>query len=131
MAQETTGIGRDGTAVAFINVIERERALAFYQDVLGAAHRSTDMFGDFLTLQGALLRLTALPDYKPAPHPVLGWQVEDIVGAAEALAARGLLLTRFEGLDQDALGIWTSPENGSKVGFFADPDGNVLSLMQL
>jgi hypothetical protein len=31
---------------------------------------------------------------------------------------------------QDALGIWTSPDGGSKVAFFADPDGNVLMLSQ-
>ena len=128
---DTTSIGREGIPVAFINVADRDRALAFYRDLLGAAHDGSDMFGDFLELNGARLRMTALPDHKPAGHPVLGWQVEDIVDAAEALAAKGIALSRFEGFDQDALGIWTSPENGSKVGFFADPDGNVLSLMQL
>jgi hypothetical protein len=33
-------------------------------------------------------------------------------------------------MQQDELGIWTSPDGKSKVGFFADPDGNVLSLSQ-
>ena len=128
---DSMSIGRAGIPVAFINVADRDRALAFYQDLLGAAHDGQDMFGDFLKLNGARLRMTALPDFKPAGHPVLGWQVDDIAAAAAALAAQGVALARYEGMDQDALGIWTSPENGSKVGFFADPDGNVLSLMQL
>ena len=36
---------------------------------------------------------------------------------------------RFEGMPQDALGIWTSP-SGSKVAWFKDPDGNNLSVTQ-
>ena len=32
-------------------------------------------------------------------------------------------------LEQDDLGIWTTPD-GAKVAWFADPDGNILSLTQ-
>lgn len=28
------------------------------------------------------------------------------------------------------LGIWTSPDGRTRVAFFADPDGNVLTLSQ-
>jgi hypothetical protein len=31
-------------------------------------------------------------------------------------------------MGQDELGIWTSPDGQVKVAWFADPDGNVLSL---
>ncbi len=58
-----------GTPVAFISVSNRERALTFYRDVLGFELRSSDGFGDFIQLEGALLRVTVLPDY----------QVRDIV----------------------------------------------------
>jgi hypothetical protein len=34
---------------------------------------------------------------------------------------------RFDGMEQDALGVWTSP-SGARVLWFADPDGNVLSV---
>lgn len=34
---------------------------------------------------------------------------------------------RFEGFGQDEGGVWTSPD-GSRVAWFRDPDGNLLSL---
>jgi predicted enzyme related to lactoylglutathione lyase len=32
-------------------------------------------------------------------------------------------------MDQDENGTWTTP-GGEKVAWFADPDGNIVSLMQ-
>jgi hypothetical protein len=32
-------------------------------------------------------------------------------------------------MQQDDLGIWTSPD-GTKVAWFKDPDGNTLSISQ-
>lgn len=37
----------------------------------------------------------------------------------------------YEGFGQDADGIWSSPDGGAKVAWFADPDGNLLSLTQI
>jgi catechol 2,3-dioxygenase-like lactoylglutathione lyase family enzyme len=31
-------------------------------------------------------------------------------------------------MGQDEQGVWTAPDGGVKVAFFADPDGNLLSL---
>lgn len=121
---------QSGTPVAFLYVSDRERALGFYRETLGLALRDSDDFGDFIDLGGALLRVTAMPDHKAHAHPVLGWNVDDIAAAAAALRARGVAFTIHDGLGQDALGIWTSPDGATKVAFFADPDGNVLTLSQ-
>ena len=118
------------TPVAFLYVSDRERALGFYQGTLGLALRSSDPFGDFIELGGGLLRMTMIPDHKATAHPVLGWDVADIGAAAEALKERGIVFTVYEGMGQDARGIWTSPDGAAKVAFFPDPDGNVLSLTQ-
>jgi catechol 2,3-dioxygenase-like lactoylglutathione lyase family enzyme len=117
-----------GTPVAFINTSDRERAMGFYCGTLGLALRSSDDFGDFIDLGGALMRMTMLPDHKPQAHPVLGWHVADIRSAVEALRDRGVVFTVYEGMGQDALGIWTAPDGQAQVAFFADPDGNMLSL---
>jgi catechol 2,3-dioxygenase-like lactoylglutathione lyase family enzyme len=119
-----------GTPVTFVNVTDRERALEFYCGTLGLSIRGTDAFGDFIDLGGGLLRMTAMPDHKPSPHPVLGWNVDDMKATAAALRARGIAFTVYEGMGQDDLGIWTSPDGATKVAWFADPDGNVLSLSQ-
>ncbi len=119
-----------GTPVAFVHVSDRQRALDFYAGKLGLVVRSSDPFGDFLEAGAALVRLTALPDYTAGAHPVLGWHVDDIEAGVKTLTERGVVFTIYEGFGQDALGIWTAPGGGARVAWFADPDGNVLSLSQ-
>lgn len=43
---------------------------------------------------------------------------------------RGVEFKIYEGMGQDAVGVWTSPDGKAKVAWFTDPDGNVLSLSQ-
>jgi catechol 2,3-dioxygenase-like lactoylglutathione lyase family enzyme len=119
------------TPVAFVYVKDRERALAFYCEKLDLALRSSDGFGDFIDLGGGLLRMTVMPDHGASPHPVLGWNVDDIAAAVRALRDRDVAFDIHEGLGQDELGIWTSPDGQSKVAFFSDPDGNALMLSQV
>ena len=121
---------QQATPVAFLYVSERERALAFYRERLGFGLKSSDPFGDFLDLGGALVRMTMMPDHRPGQHPVLGWNVAEIGAAVAALRGRGVDFLRYEGMGQDADGIWTAPDGASKLAFFADPDGNVLTLSQ-
>lgn len=119
-----------GAPVAFVYAGDRERALRFYRETLGLELRSADAFGDFLELGGGLLRITVMADHQAHPHPVLGWSVGDIASAVETLRGRGVSFIVYEGFGQDELGVWTSPDGRTKVAFFADPDGNVLTLSQ-
>ena len=119
-----------GAPVAFVYVADRARAMAFYRETLGLELHGSDDFGDFLDLGGGLLRMTTMPGHQAHPHPVLGWNVGDIVAAVEALRDRGVVFTIHEGFGQDALGVWTAPDGRTRIAFFADPDGNVLTLSQ-
>ncbi len=47
----------------------------------------------------------------------------------ETLENRGVSFNRYEGLPQDAAGVWTTPD-GAQIAWFNDPDGNTLSLTQ-
>jgi hypothetical protein len=58
-------------------------------------------------------------------HPI----APDVAADVAALASRGVRLERYEGMQQDDAGVWTSP-SGAKVAWFKDPDGNVLSLTE-
>jgi catechol 2,3-dioxygenase-like lactoylglutathione lyase family enzyme len=60
---------------------------------------------------------------------IAGWRVGDIAATVRALEAKGVRFTRYDGMDQDELGIWTAP-GGDKVAWFTDPDGNTLSLTE-
>ena len=78
---------------------------------------------------GTTLRVQKVEQVTPAPYTALGWQVTDIEASVRSLRAKGAVFQRYEGLSQDALGIWKSP-SGAKVAWFRDPDGNTLSLTE-
>lgn len=117
-----------GMPIAYVYTTDRDRALGFYRDTLGAPLQSSDGYGDYFDLGGALLRLTVIKDHKPSEHPVLGWQVADCRATVEALRGKGVTFNIYDGMGQDALGIWTSPDGKSKIAFFNDPDGNALMI---
>mgnify|MGYP003441925389 CR=1 FL=1 len=116
--------------ITFIITANRKVAEAFYGGTLGLPLRRGDDFAAVFDLAGVALRVTEVPGHVPSAHPVLGWQVADIVATVTALAARGVKFTIYDGMGQDALGIWTAPDGSAKVAFFNDPDGNALSLTQ-
>lgn len=120
----------DARPVALVNTASRKAAEPFYADTLGLPRTGDDGFAALFDLAGVTLRLTEVPGHTASPHPVLGWEVADIEAVVDALAARGVAMTIYEGLGQDSRGIWTSPDGAAKVAFFSDPDGNGLSLTQ-
>jgi catechol 2,3-dioxygenase-like lactoylglutathione lyase family enzyme len=120
----------DAPSIAFIMTSDRKVAEAFYGDTLALRRLPGDPFAAVFDLAGVKLRVTEVPGHQAGQHPVLGWQVDDIEGTVKALSAAGVAFTIYEGMGQDALGIWTAPDGGAKVAFFPDPDGNVLSLTQ-
>jgi catechol 2,3-dioxygenase-like lactoylglutathione lyase family enzyme len=120
-----------GTPVAFLYVTDRERALSFYCRAVGLQLVSADPFGDFLDLGGALIRMTVVADHQAHPHPVLGWNVGSVAATVKALRDRGVRFITYDGFDHDELGIWTSPDGHTRIAFFVDPDGNVLTLSQV
>jgi hypothetical protein len=60
---------------------------------------------------------------------VLGWQVPEITAIVKSLGQAGVRFEFYEGMNQDELGIWSSP-SGAKVAWFKDPDGNTLSVSE-
>ena len=118
------------TPIAFVITRDRKTAEPFYAETLGLRRVPSDDFAAVYDLAGVPLRLTEVPDHVPSAHPVLGWRVDDIEATVDALAAKGVKFSIYEGMGQDARGIWTAPDGSAKVAFFADPDGNGLSLTQ-
>ncbi len=116
--------------VAFVATTDPERAVHFYGEQLGLPVLERTPFACVFRGPNALLRVAVVDELRPARHTVLGWTVPDIVNAAASLAERRILTLRYDGLEQDDLGIWRAP-SGAQIVWFADPDGNVLSLTQL
>lgn len=112
--------------IAFVATANAEAAIAFYRDVLGLRFVSDDPFAVVFDLNGTMLRIAKVESFTPAPQTVLGWQVDDIESTVRGLGEKGVTFEHYEQLEQDDLGIWTSP--GARIAWFKDPDGNTLSL---
>jgi catechol 2,3-dioxygenase-like lactoylglutathione lyase family enzyme len=116
--------------VAFVASSDLDRSRAFYEGVVGLEVTHQDGFACVLRSGGTVVRVTLVPEVRAAPYTVLGWEVDDLEAAVDSLVARGVSFLRFDGMDQDARGIWAAP-GGDRVSWFPDPDGHVLSLTQL
>lgn len=115
--------------IGFIPVRELARAEDFYAGRLGLEVIGNDGFALVLRAHGTMVRCVLTPDAVAAQFTILGWEVPAIATAAQELAAAGVAAKRYGFFEQDEAGIWTAPD-GSKVLWFEDPDGNVLSLSQ-
>jgi predicted enzyme related to lactoylglutathione lyase len=116
--------------IAFATIMDVERAKQFYRDTLGLTLVSEEPpFALVFDAHGIMVRLVMGKEVPKNAGTVLGWQVPEIEEAASELASRGVKFERFEGLTQNALGIWDSP-SGARVAWFRDPDGNILSLSE-
>jgi catechol 2,3-dioxygenase-like lactoylglutathione lyase family enzyme len=120
---------RHADLVAFLPVTDLLRAATFCTDVLGLVLVEDTPYAAVFESNGVRVRVTLVPELVPAPFTVLGWEVPDIAATVTELTGRGARFERFEGMDQDELGVWRSPD-GDQVAWFKDPEGNVLSLTQ-
>jgi catechol 2,3-dioxygenase-like lactoylglutathione lyase family enzyme len=120
---------RVGAAVA---VSDMDRAREFYEGKLGL--RDGTGTPDNLAYEcgeGTLIHVYVSPNAGTARSTVAGWGVDDIEAVVDALTARGVVFERYDQppIVTDDKGIATFAGN-AKVAYFADPDGNILSVAQ-
>ena len=112
--------------VGFLFTTNYEKAKKFYHGKLGFRFIGQDEFALVVEVGGHMIRISRLPKFTPAQGTVLGWEVSDVEAAVAWLGERGVSVEKYPWVD-DPRGIWTAP-GGSKVAWFKDPDGNVLSV---
>jgi catechol 2,3-dioxygenase-like lactoylglutathione lyase family enzyme len=118
----------DTEAFSGFSVSDIDEARKFYAETLGL--RVTEQYG-LLTLRLAGGRDTLIyprPDHTPATFTILNFRVDDIDAAVDELTSRGVSFERYEGMEQDAKGI--NRGGGPFIAWFADPAGNILSVLQ-
>jgi len=81
---------------------------------------------------GGTLFVYESPSFTPAGYTALNFEVEDISAAASELRAAGIELERYEGLPHDDDGIvrGKAVNRGPDIGWFRDPSGNIISILQ-
>jgi catechol 2,3-dioxygenase-like lactoylglutathione lyase family enzyme len=116
--------------IGFVTIVDVAKAKEFYSEKLGLRLVSEEPpFAVVFEANGIMLRLVMAKERPATRGTVLGWQVPDIAATVKELQAAGVEFERYDFMKQDELGIWTTP-TGSKVAWFKDPDGNVLSLSE-
>jgi catechol 2,3-dioxygenase-like lactoylglutathione lyase family enzyme len=115
--------------IAFASTTDLARARRFYEDLLGLSVVAVNGYACVFDAHGTMLRITAVAEVARPGYTVLGWRVADIAATVTGLASVGVIFSRYDGMEQDAQGVWTTP-NGDRIAWFTDPDGNVLSLTE-
>ena len=114
--------------VAFLPSRDLGVAKRFFTQTLGLPLLAIEPGALTYKVEGTALRVTHVKEFTPQPFTVLGWWVEDIHATVDALAAAGVELLRYPQFEQDERGLWTPPGSRSRVAWFEDPDGYVLSV---
>ena len=126
---QLTGLG-SYNIIGFVSIVDVSRARDFYRNTLGLRLVTEEPpFALVFEANGIMLRLSMAKELPAVHGTVLGWQVPEITAAVRSLGQGGVHFERYQGMDQDELGIWTSP-SGAKVAWFKDPDGNILSVSE-
>jgi catechol 2,3-dioxygenase-like lactoylglutathione lyase family enzyme len=128
VARRTALLG-SADLVAFVPSRDLARSASFYGEILGLELLEDISIALVFDANGTSLRVTLVDQLLPAPYTVLGWSVGDLRETIRMLSDRGVTFERFPNMNQDDLGVWTSP-GGGRVAWFKDPDGNVLSLTE-
>lgn len=114
---------------AFLATSNPRRARSFYGTTLGLRLVEENKFALEFDLSGMPLRIQKVEAVHPHPFTALGWQVRGIRRMITGLTRRGVVFERYAFMEQDAWGVWLA-QGGTKVAWFKDPDGNLLSLSE-
>jgi predicted enzyme related to lactoylglutathione lyase len=117
-------------AFSGFSVDDVPRAKQFYGEALGLRVSEQDGML-FLHIAGDRdILVYPKSDHTPASFTILNFPVDDIEGAVDALAGRGVQFERYEGteIETDEKGIFRG--GGPLIAWFKDPAGNVLSVIQ-
>lgn len=115
--------------IGFLPTKDAKRARAFFEGTLGLQFVSDDAYALVMQSGATMIRIARVEGFVPVPYTVLGWEVQNIQSVVSDLKARGVVFEIYPFIQDQELGIWQSP-GGTKVAWFKDPDGNVLSVSQ-
>lgn len=101
----------------------------FYESLLGLEFVSDQPHALVFVVAGVEFRIQKVEQVVSVPYTTVGFKTDDIQTEVIALRDKGLVFETYAFLEQDELGIWTTPD-GAQIAWCRDPDGNVVSLTQ-
>ena len=116
------------------SVNDLDQSLAFYRDTLGVDAEKNPMGLKLQLPGGGQVFLYPKADHAAASFTVLNLVVDSIDDAVDALSERGVEFIHYaEGqIKTDAKGVarGIAAGMGPDIAWFADPSGNILSVLQ-
>ncbi len=106
------------------------QSVDFYRNGLGFSNKGISDGAVVFDVNGNDLRIAPVPSMTPSEHTVLGFSVPNVDLIVTTLTDHGIAIERFPGFPHESNGTLTTPE-GSRVAWFRDPDGNLLSVVQI
>lgn len=119
-----------GEAFSGFSVDDLAAARSFYSDVLGLPVHVGDESMPMLSVDAGGRKILVYDkgsEHQPATYTVLNLPVLEVEAAVRDLTDRGVQFLRYDGMDQDELGIHRG--GGPLIAWFTDPAGNVLSVI--
>ncbi|WP_306271126.1 VOC family protein [Ornithinimicrobium faecis] len=120
-----------GEVFSGFSVDDLAAARSFYADTLGLRVDTGPEAMPLLFLDAGGRKILIYEKgeaHAPANYTVLNLPVLDVEAAVRDLAERGVEFLRYDGMDQDDLGI--SRGGGPLIAWLKDPAGNVLSVIE-
>ena len=118
------------SAFASFSTNDIDAAKEFYGNKLGLDVRDSQM-GMLEVVLGADQHVTIYPkpNHEPASFTVLNFIVHDIAAAVGDLKGAGISMERYDGMQQDEMGIARDPQ-GPAIAWFRDNATNILSVIE-
>lgn len=121
----------NSTAFSSFAVPDLAAARTFYTETLGLS--VTDL-PDMGLLQidmagGRPVMVYPKEDHQPAVFTILNFAVPDVTAAVKELGAKGVEFERYDGFEQDELGI-ARDAGGPAIAWFTDPAGNIMAVLE-
>lgn len=118
---------QDSPAFSGFSTDDVPAARAFYAETLGVEVTEEN---SMLTLHlGGSHTVLVYPksDHQPASFTVLNFPVDDLEATVDGLVGRGVTFEHYEGVDERGI----QRGYGPLIAWFADPAGNICSVLQL
>jgi catechol 2,3-dioxygenase-like lactoylglutathione lyase family enzyme len=132
MTETTPSLLHDSAAFSGFSVDDLAAARTFYEEVLGLQTTTEPATGGRLRLDLAggrdVLVYAKGPAHSPATYTVLNFPVPDVDAAVAELAARGVRFLHPDQPPTDETGVMRA--GGPLIAWFADPAGNVFSVIE-
>jgi len=120
------------SAFSGFSVDDLAKAEDFYAGILGLRVDRETMGLRLHLPGGAAVFVYEKGDHRPATFTILNFEVDDIDGAVDELATRGIRFEHYDdGMRTDLKGIARGKAQGKgpDIAWFRDPAGNFLSVL--